>query len=515
MTDTALEDYTASPMAAVRFGRGNENTTVPCVAILWHADTSMIGRIAPLHLGDENQVEISRFSPEFRSLIGEDTAPLLDVHVSRQALRIEQTGRRTYRFTPPASKMFAEVNGRRLYEPADFSLDELGEDIVINLSNAVVLALFKTIAPLSLKAAKSGLVGTSGAIQAAWADIERFAKTNLPVLVRGETGTGKELAAKALHALSDRSATPFHSVNMATLSPALAAAELFGASSGSYTGADRNRRGLFEIADEATLFLDEIGDTPPDVQTMLLRALETGEYRKVGSTKTDHSDVRIIAATDRKIDQENNELSFSQPLFHRLESATVDLAPLRLRRSDIGLLLMHFFNKMVRDSNTMTKSQVPATLSAPKIAELALYSWPGNVRELANVAGHLALGKEPVFDRTGAGSMHTSAAIAPPSSIRQHYRTPSTVSDEEMIAALDQTGWNIKRTAESLRISRTALYRLMEVSPNVRSADELEDPEIMFVMENHPKDFDTWVRQLRVPRDALKQRMRKLNKTLS
>lgn len=509
MANTAFEDYTASPMAAARFGRGSGGAKVPCITILWHTDTSMIGRIAHLHSGDEHPLEISRFSPEFRSLTGGDAAPLLDVHISRFALEIKKTGRRSYQITPPASRMFAEVNGRRLFEPTEFSLDELGEDIVINLSNAIGLALFETVAPLSLQAAKFGLVGTSGAVQSAWADIDRFARTSLPVLVRGETGTGKELAARALHALSDRNSAPFHSVNMATLSPALAAAELFGASSGAYTGADRSRPGLFEIADGATLFLDEIGDTPPDVQTMLLRTLESGEYRKVGSTKTGHSDVRIIAATDREIDQENHEPSFSQPLFHRLESATVDLAPLRLRRGDIGLLLMHFLNNMAPDSTTAGASKVAGSLSAPKVIELALHHWPGNVRELANIARQLALGKEPSLTKSTSDYMPNSVATSSP---RKDYRSSSTVSDEEMLSALDKTGWNIKKAAEVLCISRTALYRLMQASRSIRSADDLDDQEVMQVVERHSNDFDAWVRQLRVPRDALKKKMRTFKK---
>ncbi|HVN22765.1 MAG TPA: sigma-54 dependent transcriptional regulator [Syntrophorhabdales bacterium] len=204
------------------------------------------------------------------------------------------------------------------------------------------------------------------------------ASTNTPVLIVGETGTGKELVARAIHDMSHRAHNPFVAVNSSTFQEAILESELFGHKKGAFTGADADKLGLLEIANGGTFFMDEVGDMGPTIQAKLLRVLEAGVFRKVGDTREISVDVRFICATNRDLDREVDEKKFRKDLFYRLNTFTIAVPPLRERKEDIPLLVDYFLGKQARGGVSKTVS--PDTMQA-----LLNYRWPGNVRELANV----------------------------------------------------------------------------------------------------------------------------------
>lgn len=479
---------------------GAEELLLPTLGIIWHPDLGRVGTVAPFLFGRQKAADLSRLRPLFRTLGGHGEAPLGDARVSRSPIRVERTGERLFRVSPPDSRMRVTVNGMPVTAPMEVSLDTLGDDIIITLSDSIVLSLFLCPAEPAPRPAENRMLGISRQIQAAWRAIAKTATTDLPVLIRGETGTGKELAAEALHLLSERAERNLVSVNMATLSDELAAADLFGATKGAFTGAVKDRVGLFESAADSSIFLDEIGDTPKAIQAMLLRVLENGEFRRVGETKSRYSTARVIAATDRPLGVDD----FSQPLLRRLESMVIQLPPLKNRRVDIGVLAKHF----IESGGYLTELNA----FAAQIGRMALYDWPGNVRELRNAVQQIALGEAPdLTPSSDSAAQERPREAAPVKKPRKAYRSAASITEDEMLAALDACAWQIKETATALNISRTALYGLMDKSDNVRRIEDITDDTIRRLMDASPGDFDTWVRALCVPRGALEKRIKAMD----
>jgi PAS domain S-box-containing protein len=224
------------------------------------------------------------------------------------------------------------------------------------------------------------IIGTSDAINRVLFSIEKVAPTDTTVLITGETGTGKELVARAIHSASARSQRALVKVNCAALPATLIEAELFGHEKGAFTGADVRKQGRFELADGATIFLDEIGELPLQLQVKLLRVLQEGEFERLGSSKTMKTDVRIIAATNRRLESEVKKGAFRNDLWYRLNVFPVLVPPLRERKQDIPLLVSHFVKRFSKGAGKLIQAVSPAAMRA-----LEDYSWPGNVRELANV----------------------------------------------------------------------------------------------------------------------------------
>ena len=296
------------------------------------------------------------------------------------------------------------------------------------------------------------LIGRDPAMDVVHDFIAKAGPTTAPVLISGESGTGKELVARALHNASKRAAEPLQTVNCAAMAESLVEATLFGHVKGAFTGADQDRPGLFELADQGTLFLDEIGELPQSVQAKLLRVLEQGEVQRLGENLTRTVDVRVLAATNRKLEDEVAAGGFREDLYHRLDVLQIELPPLRERPGDIDLLIEHFLLASAR------KLEQPTRRLAPEAhALLARYDWPGNVRQLRNVVERAAI-------------MAPGDTIRPddlPEAIRgaeasESFHTPivslAEVEQMHILRVLEHCGGNKKATAELLGIDRSTLY---------------------------------------------------------
>jgi DNA-binding NtrC family response regulator len=296
------------------------------------------------------------------------------------------------------------------------------------------------------------LVGETPAVREVLAVIERVAASDSPVLIQGESGTGKELVARTIHLQSRRSGRPFVSVNCGALPDTLLETELFGHRRGAFSGAVASRVGLFEAADGGTLFLDEIAEMSPAMQVRLLRALDSGEVRRVGEERAFHVDVRIVAATAKDLSREAADNRFRWDLFYRVSTIIVPVPPLRARRDDIPLLVRHFAGASVRDGRTLS-------FSAEAMALLVGYDWPGNIRELRNVMERLQIlhrGDEvtpedlPLELRTA----RRPAEPAPGGLVPLH-----EIERRHVAHVLDATGWNKTRAARILEVDIKTLNK--------------------------------------------------------
>jgi two-component system response regulator HupR/HoxA len=297
------------------------------------------------------------------------------------------------------------------------------------------------------------LVGSSAPMQRLVGLIERVINSDATVLITGETGTGKELVARAIHYNGPRADQPFVSENCGALAPELLSSELFGYKKGAFTGAGEDRQGLFEVANRGTLFLDEIGDCPPDLQTRLLRVLDQGEIRRVGDSKAIPVDVRILAATHHDLEKDVAEGRFRKDLFFRLSVISVQTPPLRERRDDVPLLAAHFVEKLASRGGKASPG-----FTAEALARLSAYDYPGNVRELEKIVERAwTLGEAGAFLTPDLLPDKLAALGAAPLA-EDGLRTAVDRYEAQCIRdALQRNGNNQTRTAEELGISRRAL----------------------------------------------------------
>jgi DNA-binding NtrC family response regulator len=304
------------------------------------------------------------------------------------------------------------------------------------------------------------LIGSSAAMAQVRALIARVAPTNSTVLIRGETGTGKELVARSLHEQSRRADEPFVAINCGALPETLIESELFGHRKGAFTGADDHRAGLFEIADGGTIFLDEIGELPRGLQAKLLRVLESGEIRRVGENESFRVDVRVICATHRNLQEMVESGEFREDLMFRINTFEISLPPLRARLEDIPELAEHLYRRFRPQANPDETHFSPEAL-----AVLQSHSWPGNVRELANVIEHATI----LCDQPPVRPEHlpSNFGLHP---VRRKLRAlgPVTLEELELQAiyeALERHQGNKPAAAEELGISLKTLYnRLNQAS---------------------------------------------------
>ncbi|MFP2958780.1 sigma-54-dependent transcriptional regulator [Myxococcus sp. 1LA] len=324
--------------------------------------------------------------------------------------------------------------------------------------------------------ARAAIIGDSATIQEVYKIIDKVADTPSTVLITGESGTGKELIATALHGASSRRDKPFIKINCAAIPDTLLESELFGYERGAFTGAVTSKPGRFELADEGTLFLDEIGEIPVEMQVKLLRALQEGEFERVGGIKTTRVDVRLVAATNRDLQAEIEAGRFRKDLYYRLAVVPISLPALRERRSDIPMLARHFVEKYNRRLNKKIEG-----IAEDAMVLLQGYAWPGNIRELENLIERVLLFAdgplitardlpEPVRQgasiQAGANLANAVASLDVPTGevgLKDIVRMKAAELERDLIVKkLEETGGNVTRAARLLQISRKSLQTKMK-----------------------------------------------------
>lgn len=306
--------------------------------------------------------------------------------------------------------------------------------------------------------ASSQLVGQSEAMLHVVSSIQQAASTDIPVLIQGETGTGKDLVAQAIHRQSERNGAPFVPVNIGALPSELVGSELFGYEKGAFTGAFESRAGKFELGDQGTVFLDEVGTIDEKVQISLLRLIEQKKFHRLGGKQLISADIRLIAATNENLSQLVQDGTFREDLFFRLDVFRIELPPLRSRVGDIALLIELFMNRYCREFQKKILSVHPEVI---KLVEE--YAWPGNVRELKNVIQYAVL----ICEGDVLLPVHLPERVVlqkkPECTLTFDVGTPLATMEREMVLeTLSANNNNRKRTAELLGISRRALYYKLE-----------------------------------------------------
>ncbi|WP_437819079.1 sigma 54-interacting transcriptional regulator [Sorangium sp. So ce1078] len=546
------------------------------LTVLYHPDVERVGdRVQLGEVASGGVVLLSRTAPAFAPPGRPGGAPLDEEHLSRRPLRLSLLDGGGVRLELGDSGTAVVVRGKRLRGSAVFTVAQVKRGVVLELSRRVVLLLHHAGALHDVLAGpgEAGdrtreLAGESDGIQRVLWELRSVADLDLPVLLRGETGVGKELVAQAVHRASARRAGPFVAVNLGAIPPALASSEFFGADRGAFTGSVRRQAGYFEQARGGTLFLDEIGEAPAELQVALLRALETGEIQPVGAQQARKVDVRIIAATDADLEAKVASGSFRAPLLNRLAAYEILIPPLRDRRDDIGRLLIRFLREELERVGEAERLSLPGAtdepwLPAPLVARLADHDWPGNIRQLRNAVrqlvigsrgrprlvvgpamerllegkdaasgppgGEEAAGRETAADaaREGAAGRETAGIAAPPSmpavepaaraaakeppaAPASSRRKPAEVTEEEVAEALRASRWDLAATASLLRISRASLYLLLQRYPRFRTAGGLPAEEIIRCHGDCGGDLGRMVERLEVSERALRRRLREL-----
>jgi two-component system, NtrC family, nitrogen regulation response regulator GlnG len=510
---------------------------VPGLTLLYHPDLGRVGeRVALPGLASGREEPLSRREPSFSQPGSSVLRPLADPYLSRRPLRlIPGAVPGSVRLTCAESGTAIVADGAPVHGERDFSAAEVERGVVLLLANRIVL-LLSLLDPIGPAGVPSfGLVGESAGMIYLRREIQRVAGLGVPVLLRGETGTGKELVARALHDAGPRRSRPYLAVNMAAVPPSLAASELFGAARGAYTGADRKRSGYFQKADGGTLFLDEVGETPLEVQVLLLRALETGEIQPVGGDDPVKVDVRLVAATDSDLERAVEAGRFRAPLLHRLAGYEIRVPPLRHRRDDFGRLFDHFSRRELESLGEAYRLATPPEgkpwIPAGLVARLAACDWPGNVRQLKNAVLQIVItgrdsgeagmwlqaerllqeaARTPEPDDVPTWEQAVQLSPAPKSRPRKTYRSPEEITDDELLDALRASRWRIQRAAAALGMSRGSLYDRIEKSSRIRKAADLSREEIEECNAHCGGDLDAMVEKLEVSKRGLQRRMTQL-----
>jgi two-component system nitrogen regulation response regulator GlnG len=533
--DTQLTSSQTSPLPPLlRERRQRSRSRVPALTILYHPDLSRVGECARLpELLYGREALVSRSTPDFKAPVQGRSLPLGDMYLSRTPWRLRrdlETG--TVRLLSGETKTRLAADGAWVTEQRDLTAEEVRRGVVLELAERVVLLLHEVPEIPGQAPRYAELIGENEGILRLRNEIRHVADLDVPVLIRGETGTGKELVARAIHAASRRHGPPCLCVNMGAIPASLAPSELFGVVRGAFTGAVHDQPGYFQRADGGTLFLDEIGEAPAEVQVMLLRVLETGEVQRVGSPAAQKVDVRLLAATDVDLEKAIEEGRFRAPLLHRLASYQIVIPPLRERRDDFGLLLVHFLRQELsaigEERRLQTAGPGPLWLPASIVARLARHPWPGNVRQLRNIVRQIVIDSrrsetvqigpqvESLLREVGAQPAPTAEPAPPPSlpagrrKAAKLYRVPSQVPVEEILAALRDNAWEIKPTAKQLGISRPSLYVLMKKIPGLRKASDLSRAEILQEQKQCNGDLAAAAQRLEVSHSGLLLRMKQL-----
>ncbi len=492
------------------------------LTVIFHPDMRRIGQVArvPRKAGLAPWV-LGRRSPQF-SGCGLPPAPLDEAHISRQAVELDFSGAQL------TLNRFGGSSRCRCGEEEVFNSTTIGQErlragVPLVLSHSVVLMLRLTsrqealpVADCADEADMAEIIGSSAAMATLRREIKAVAASDFDVLVRGETGSGKELVARAIHAASHRQARPLVSVNMAAIPEELAAAALFGSARGAFTGADRANPGYFRQAEGGSLLLDEIGDTPASLQPLLLRALQQREVQAVGGAIVPVN-VRVISATDA--DLESPAQGFKSALHHRLAMAEISVPPLRERPEDIGELCRYFLQRSAPGLGREAVLPSPTT-DARHIAVWAnlfflfsRYHWPGNVRQLENFVRQLLLdsAQTPQLNRRLLATLTADGKSSQKKGTAVRSRHMRDISDAEFEAAMVAQRFEAQAVARQLGVSRTSVYRRIESSSRYRLATQIPAAELRSALHAAQGDVDVVAQRLQVSATSLRRHARHLH----
>ncbi|HZH13498.1 MAG TPA: sigma 54-interacting transcriptional regulator [Archangium sp.] len=549
MREVELDDV--STVSLPKRGAGERAPRlVPALTLISHPATQRVGeRLLLEELLSGGEVPLSRKAPDFLRPGQKRGAPLADPCLSRKPIVFApgEGGRVRLLVEEGGTQVVA---GEPIRGGREFGPEELAVGIPLELADRVVLLLHLAEPDTGDAHDSLGMVGQSPGIRRVRQLIVQVAGLEEPVLIRGETGTGKELVARAIHQHSRRREASFLGVSLAASSKELAAAELFGAKKGSHSTATKDTDGHFRTAQGGTLFLDEVGEMHPEVQAKLLRVLQEKEMFPLGSSVPIPTDVRLVSATDANLEEQIREGRFKEPLKYRLAGFEIRLPSLRERREDIGLLFFHFAREALEELGEAWRLEEPGDpraepwLPASLAARLVRYSWPGNIRELRNLTRQLVIASrgqphlrvDPQLEkqlgsaatppgrplRLGEGwdPQVTPAPKAPPEQKAPPEpkappeqkavprRKPADVSEQELLAALEACAWEPKAAADRLGIARSSIYDLMDKSPNIRKAGDLTPQEIIDGYQACQGNLDAMVQRLKVSKQGLRRRLK-------
>ena len=511
MRQETLSDQTLPSVAAL----SGRYATKPLVCtVVFHPQTRRIGeRLEVPARFKGGPLVVGRNGPGFGRIGVATRSSLQDRHVSRRALLLSWQGNKLC-IERPVGASRVQIAGKELRGEVQLTPEQLARGVPLLLAHTVVLLLrFDHVALDNASDDELGLQGCSNYLANVRSEILRAAQYDQDLLIRGETGSGKELVASAVHANSERARKPLVAVNMAAVPAELAAAALFGNTKGAYTGADQAREGYFLQADGGTLFLDEVGDTPPGVQAQLLRVLQQREIQPVGGTVRPVS-TRVISATDAPLEEGGS--NFKSALRHRLGSLEIRLLPLREHPEDIGVLILHFLsNDGASKANGVNlpgeqSSQMEIARWADLFHQFLSYSWPGNVRELANHCRQvLATGDAGIsVPESIRAALEASRQQGSNDVSSAKKRSMHDVDEGKFDIAWEQCRYEPAATARLLGVSRQSVYRRVDQSARYRLAGEIESFELRRVLGECGNDSVRTARQLRVSLSALRAVLR-------
>lgn len=524
-------------------GTLNEHSAAIALTIAYHPQLERICERVLLNGPNEPPLALSRAQPDFAEPGVSHGKPLSEASISRTPIHLDVQADGSVVIDMGESNTSVTICGQTVKGKVKLSTQDISSGVALTLGKRVVL-LLHSIPPLDdvLAALDSDiapeLVGTSVGMRRVLLEIRNVADTDKHVLLRGETGSGKELVAQAIHRASRRQGKPFVPVNVAAVSRELAVAEFFGAVKGSHSLALTNREGYFEKASFGTLFLDEIGDIPGSLQPTLLRALQDGEIQPVGAEKPRKVNVRIISATDANLEAKIAAAEFRDAFHQRLRGYEIWIPPLRERREDIGLLFARFLQEelaAIGESHRLEieKDEGKPWLPASIVAQLIDYDWPGNVRELKNTVGQIVIGNrgrprvelpasiDKAFAvrpaRVRLESVEKVAPAAAPVLVAEPAlpeplprRKPADVKENELRDALRECRWELNATAQKLGISRAGIYTLKPKFSWFRMAGDLKIDELQRCHEVCHGNLREMSERLEVSEDAIKRRIKDL-----
>jgi DNA-binding NtrC family response regulator len=525
---------------------GSADGALVGLSVLLHPNVARVGQVSALFsLAVGGTRRLSRLEPEFHWHGVERGEPLASPVLSRTPIIVRGTEQGSISIENPASLNAVLVQGQALLEPREFPASDLESGIVISLSGSVLLLLHWLSGDRD-PSPDLGIYGESLEIRRVREEIRRVADLDACVLIRGESGSGKELVASAIHRQSRRQSESYITVNMGAIPSSVGASMLFGHARGAFTGAANPSPGFFGSADRGTLFLDEVGETPRDLQALLLRAIREGEIQPVGEPRAKHVDVRVISATDADLNGMVERGQFAMPLLRRLEGYTIAIPPLRQRRDDLARLFFRFLTQELADTGESQKLDEPQPsqkpwLPANVVASLLDYEWPGNVAELETIAKRIAITNrqrkgfylDPMISERLARSRMLAAGASPeltpmppalhpalhpvplppalrPVALPARAKDAASLEDAEIAQAMREHRFKIKAAAIALGVSRSWLNTRLESCQGIRKAKELSREEILQASTAAGGELSAMAERLEVSEHGLKLRVKAL-----